>query len=32
MHWETNNYVTHVAEYLKKLKQSDIEIGLVNGI
>ena len=30
--WETNNYNAHIAHYLKKYRQSDIEIWSVNRI
>ena len=26
INWETNNYNTHITQYLKKLRQSDNEI------
>ena len=30
--WETNNYDTHIAQYLKKQRQPDNEISSVNRI
>ena len=30
--WKANNYNTHIAQYIKKLRQSDNENWLVNKI